>query len=277
MMRSKSWLTDVVLVAVAILLERTTVQGFVIIRKSPIQTKRLRVSSELNMAVSKATKATTTITDAFNKEKSLLVGHLASNLSKFSFNPNKARAVKSAVSQTVNGPEVLLIAFFGWALLPIVRFIYNQTRGQGQEKVDFQDTSCYRVSQLIGQAAQIAGLVYCLDVLTVFFSVLGFNIPKGFNVACAKIMYLLWAAYRLVKYKKDLLIRKRGKAGSIDKVIDAVIGIVTVFGVFDVLGVHFGLTMNSLLTLGGAASLAVSLGSQVRSSVSMDRRCLRQC
>lgn len=186
------------------------------------------------------------------------MGNLASNLSKFWINPKKAQAVKSAVSGTVCGKEIALIAFCGWALVPIGRVVYKRRQPVG----DFEDSKYYRIPQLVGQVAQIGGLVYAIDVLTVVLDVLGFKIPRGFNVCTAKILYLLWGAYRLAKFKRYFLIKKRGKAGATNKVIDAFIAVVTALGVMDVLSVHTGLAVQSLFALGGAGTLIVSLGSQ---------------
>ena len=190
---------------------------------------------------------------------SLLVGNLASNLSKLIVGPKRAKAVSAAVSKTVNGKEVALIAFCGWALLPLCRIVYKRRHPEGG---DFKNTKRYKVAHLIGQIAQIGGVIYALDVITVVLDVLGFKIPKGLNVCVARLLYLFWAAFRLVKFKKDLLIRKTGKAGAYDKILDAVIAFTTAFSAMDILSVQTGMAMQSVFALGGAGTLIASLGSQ---------------
>jgi len=190
---------------------------------------------------------------------SLLVGNLASTLSKlFWISPKKAKAVKSAVARTVHAKEVALIAFCGWALVPIFRLIYNMRFPDG----DFKDSNYYRIPHIISQIAQIGGLVYAVDILTVVLGVLGFKIPKGFNVCAAKILYLLLAAYRFAKFKRYLLIEKRGKAGVLNKIANAGIAVMTALSVLDILSVQTGLAVQSLFAFGSASTLIVTLGSQ---------------
>lgn len=235
--------------------KQRTVQGFVVKKRYDLTTQPHRTLLHM-VASKKAAPVSTSTSDAI---RGFLVGNVASNVSKFAVSRDKVRAVKSAVSQTVSGPEVALIAFFGWALCPLVRFLGTKLSSSSD---DFEDTYYYRIAQLIGQFAQIGGVVYTLDVLTVVLSVLGFDVPKGFNVATAKILYLLWGSYRLAKFKKYLLIKKRGKAGMTNKVMNVAIAVVTALGVLDILSLHTGLAVNSIFALGGAGTLIVSLGSQ---------------
>lgn len=224
---------------------------------NPTRAGRPQRSTELLMKSSQAASSRA-VSNA--DSSNLLVGKLASNLSKlFAINPDSVKAIKLAVSQTVVGWEVGLIAFFGWALLPILRFIYGKCRPEG---TSFERTYYYKIPHLIGQFAQIGGVVYAVDVLTVVLGVLGFSIPNGFNVCNAKILYLLWGAYRLAKFKKHLLIEKRGKAGVTNKVLNVFIAVISALGVLDILSVNTGLAVQSLFTLGGAGTLIVSLGSQ---------------
>ena len=187
----------------------------------------------------------------------LLVGNLASNLSKFWISPKKAKAIKSAISQPVHVNEIALIAFCSWALVPIFRFIHNLH----YPEVNFTDSYYYKIPQAIGQAAQIGGIVYAVDVLTVVLGVLGIKVPKDFNVCTAMIMYLLWGAYRLARFKR-YLIEKRGKAGILNTIGNGVIAIVAALGVLDILSVETGLAVQSLFAFGSAGTLIVSLGSQ---------------
>lgn len=191
--------------------------------------------------------------------KGLLVGKMASNLSKLLWiSPRKAKAVKSAVSQTVQVNEVAVICFSSWALRPIVRYLYTLLCPEG----DFQQSYYNTIPLIISQLAQICGVVYVLDILTVVLGVLGFKIPKDFNMCLAKTFYLLYGAYRLARFKKHVLIEKRGRAGLPNKILNVLIAVVTAFGVMDILSVQTGTTMNSIFALSGAGALIVSLGSQ---------------
>ena len=191
--------------------------------------------------------------------KGLLVGNMASNLSKLLWiSPRKAKAIKSAVSQTVQVNEVAVICFCSWALCPMVRYLHTLMCPKG----DLQDSYYYTIPLIISQIAQIGGAVYAIDILTVALGVLGFKIPKGFNICLAKTLYLLYGAYRLAKFKKHVLIEKRGKAGLPNKILNVLIAIMTVFGGMDILSIQTGTTMNSIFALGGAGALIVSLGSQ---------------
>lgn len=216
-----------------------------------VRQKASRFTSTLNMAVAPSTA----------KPSRRKMGNLTSNLFKLLWiTPKKAKAIKTAVSQAVHINEVALIAFCGWALVPVVRYLYNM---RYPERVDFPDTYFYRISQLVGQIAQIGGVVYAIDILTVVLGVQGFkSIPKTFNICFAKTLYLLFGAYRLAKFKEHLLIKKRGKTGIVNKIANVVIAIVTAFGVMDILTVQTGMAVNSVFALGGAGTLIVSLGSQ---------------
>lgn len=202
-----------------------------------------------------------------------VAGRLLPILRKFFIGPAKWKEITAGVGSAVDAGDLFLIAVFGWVLLPVSRLIYNRKHKAEDPVPDFKTSRLFKISSLISQVAKIAGIVYVIDVLAITLNVIGIKFPytHKLNMKCAEVLYTIWAAWRLVPYKK-YLIDKRVRARSPDdastkiKIYDTlsniIITLVTAFIVLDELMIPIGRALQSVFALGGVGTLVFSLASK---------------
>jgi len=205
-----------------------------------------------------------------------VAGKLFPVLAKFIITPEKAREIVAGVGGAVDVGDLFLIAIFGWVLLPAAKFIFNQRHKADDPVPDFSTSRLFRISTLISQIAKIFGVVYLVDVLTLFLNVIGIKFPYNnhFSMKSAQLLFTSFAAWRLIPYKKHLIEKTIRKNKSIDeddasyriKIYDSVANVLiivtTIFFLLDELSIPIGKALQSIFALGGVGTLVFSLASK---------------
>ena len=203
-----------------------------------------------------------------------VAGKLFPLLSKLFITPAKARDIVANVGSAVDVGDLFLIAFFGWVLLPVSKFLYNRKHMADDPVPDFATSKRFKILTLISQAAKLGGIVYLIDVLSITLNVIGIKFPykHNFAVKAAQVLFTTWAVYRFIPYKKYLIEKNVLKKSSGDdaktriRVYDTLANVITVvitsFVILDELTIPIGKALQSLFALGGVGTLVFSLASK---------------
>jgi hypothetical protein len=199
----------------------------------------------------------------------VLAGRLASTLSKLMIGPAKAKSVAAAVTEAIHAGDLALIGALGWGTLPLIRFIFLKKNPELEEK-DFLKTTSYKSGVIVSQIAQIGGIVYAADILSVALKKIGFAVPLDMSSAVARISYFAWGAWKLAHLKQKLLMRAvrvknpemLGKNRIYDRVANVLLAAATAMWVLDVLAVETGRAVSSIFALGSVGTLVLSLASK---------------
>ena len=201
--------------------------------------------------------------------------------------------------QVFHYQDLLSIVILGWGLLPFLQSLYRVLYSRRTSRTTitpFHNTRLYVVVFYFCQAIQLSLLVYLFDlVLVVCFweeileseddekqqsvdstntnndnDIIGVVItsPLDYSWLFAKILYTLWTARIITKFKHYLLVKfigqkqnKDGLALLIDHLLNAMIGGVAAMIIIDILELS-GLGIRSAFALGSAGTLAITLGTQ---------------
>ena len=164
----------------------------------------------------------------------------------------------------------------------------------------YENSNMYVVCDLLSQVAQLALLVFVVDCLVICLKVLGFEfrffvdddtshshypgrspvttsmeeVRISVGQSLSKIVYIAWAAYRLSILKRYVLSQaverhpdRLGRVSLVDKIVDAIIYMVTAMFVLDVLDVELGAGVRSIFAFGSAGTLVVGLASKDAASM----------
>jgi hypothetical protein len=206
---------------------------------------------------------------AKNHGSLVLAGRLASTLSKLMIGPAKAKSVAAAVIDTIGAGDLALIGALGWGTLPVIRFIFLKKNPESEEK-DFLKTKSYKSGVIVSQIAQIGGIVYAADLLSVALKKIGFNVPLDMSSVVARVSYFAWGAWKLAHLKQKLLMRAvrvkspemLGKNRIYDRLANALLVSATALWILDVLAVETGRAVSSIFALGSVGTLVLSLASR---------------
>lgn len=202
-----------------------------------------------------------------------VAGRLSPFLNRFVITPSKWKTITEAVASAVDVGDLLLIAVFGWAILPIYTLIYKYKHKLDDPIPDVKESRIYKICSLMSEIARIAGVVYIVDVVAISLNALGFKslYKQSVTTKCAQVLYTLWAVLRIVPYKKKLITnyveqRSPDNAPTRIKILDTlaniVIAIPTIAIVLDELKVPIGKALSSMFAIGGVGTLVFSLASK---------------
>ena len=225
---------------------------------------------------------------SFDSDQPLVAGQLLSSLSHVSLLDHQEQIIATLL-HTVHLSDIALLALLGWCSLPVARLVYElyfkkekkdrsvQSRRRFSfllEDVDpdedpFFSSAAFFVGNLMSQVAKLACLVYLFDCLVIIFDIATPELvleEYEVSVKFAKLVYLIWAAVRLMSFKRYLLcvavhrpIKKLGRVGVYDRILDLFILFSLAVALLDIFGVDIGPGLASLFAFGGVGTLVVSL------------------
>jgi small-conductance mechanosensitive channel len=202
---------------------------------------------------------------------SLVAGKLFAGFRKLAVDGPTAKAIWKELAKESHCGDAILIAALAWGTIPLTKLIHRAICGQDSSN-DFLKSSWSKSADFVSEGAKVAGLVFCVDFLTIVLHGLKFRFASTYPWShwAAKILYTLWAALRVAKIKRFFVyqaVRKnsqrgqamRSKAALYDKLMNLVITLTTLLLLLDFLSVETGHALTSFFALGGISTLVISL------------------
>jgi small-conductance mechanosensitive channel len=166
--------------------------------------------------------------------------------------------------------DLLLAGILGFATDPFVEMFFNTTHptqsSSSNETVAFKTTFLYGAADSISVAARVFGCICLTDIL---IDTLPVQSPFAVNLrdVAPQIGVTLWLAMTLSTVKRSIFKQAvsgntLGRVTIYDRLIDFVVGIVTVSQVLDELSIDVGMGLQSVFTAGGVGALIFSLASK---------------
>lgn len=148
-------------------------------------------------------------------------------------------------------------------------FLYNRFLRRLRKDCEYDDSITRLVAGTIEEASRIAVVCYFFDVVEVALEVTGLKrLNFDVSILATKLLYATWAAFKLRSYKNYVLglteISKNNERviEILEKVSDLLgYGVLALVWI-DILKINTGKGLQSLLALGSAGTLAVTLGCQ---------------
>lgn len=235
----------------------------------------------------------------------LLAGQIISRLVRFSEIFSRRSEILASLADTIEMGDLVVLVALGWFSIPVVRVIYtfyyaqyNQAKkevslkiavkGQRSKEEDKHDESSHSqlqesadvffsstpfyIANLATEVFQRACLVYFIDCLVIVADIIDPRLDIAhheFSLKFAKIIYSVWAATRLMAFKRYLLCMaakrpetKLGKVGLYDRILDILILFCLILAILDILSVEVGPGLASLFAFGGVGTLVLTLASK---------------
>jgi len=198
-----------------------------------------------------------------------LAGNILPFIDKLIISPKEAKAIVQEIYRLCQWQDILIIVVLGWCFVPIVEIYYNNLTFS-KDRVPYRESRVFHVATLISQIGQIALIVYVVDVMDIARATMGISFMDKLDlpVTSAKLIYTVWAANKIMKFKHYLLMKymaeskqKVGLAHLIDHMINGMLGCITMFSIVDILDIE-GAGLKSAITFGSAGTLAFTLASQ---------------
>jgi len=179
----------------------------------------------------------------------------------------KFHSIRLGLAKAFYVTDVIWLGAIGWLTEPLAQQWFRFRHGYVRE---YTTTWLAFVAQLVGQVGKVASLIYSCDMLSVIASKLGFVVPPGLNDRIARLLYTLWATFRLRRAKKWWLRRVLKetddelsvKAKIVHYALDSVMAVCLVFFVQDIFQVTMGRGLSSVFAIGGVSGLIISLASK---------------
>jgi small-conductance mechanosensitive channel len=168
----------------------------------------------------------------------------------------------------------------GWGLVPLFEVPYDKRlrrqqfkssshdKRHGRRHRPFRKTKGFDIVESISQVAKLALLVYLVDMFKIVLVGIGFEIPREEHVthAFSYILYTVWAATRLSKFKRYALCHwtgeSEGRLGVVNRVLDAAVYMIAAILIFEILNVEMGLALQGIFAFGSVGTLVFSLASK---------------
>ena len=202
--------------------------------------------------------------------------------------------IYQALAATVHVGDLVILVLFGWFTVPVARVgfeLYLEKRVKDDDMTEsrsarsfiFDDSEIdssepfysslpYYVANFVSQVARVACLVYFFDCLVIAFGKANPDIDMEedeVSLKFAKLAYSTWAAIRIMSFKRYLLcaaarrpLKKLGKVGVYDRMLDILILVALAITILDVLKFDAGPGLSSLFAFGGVGTLIFSLASK---------------
>lgn len=236
---------------------------------APTTMKPVRESTTVLHSAHQHRNVLALITAATNHE-TLIAGNVLAVFRKLMIGPQQLKDLRAALFQQMYLDDVIMIGFFGFAVIPLAKFFYILRRGKDNiEK--FPESKSFRMAEFISQVAKIGGLVFAVDIVSVIFRTLGLNSASkcSWSQTTAILAYSIWGATRVASFKHHALYRgvplterRQGKAAVYDRLLNALIIVLTSILCLDFLSIETGVALNSLFAFGSIWTLVFSLASK---------------
>jgi small-conductance mechanosensitive channel len=205
-------------------------------------------------------------------EQSTLAGRIRPILGKFMISKSQWQAIFAGVSQVAQISDILFLLAIGYLLVPIVEKPYNALVPSAVTR-PFKQTKRYDMVETIAHLAQLALLVYCVDIIKIILVGIGFTIPRGDRIshAFSYVVYCIYFAKRVSKFKKYSIKKwsrktsknqEEGHLKLLNRLIDTVIYGLACFLILDILNVELGFTMQGVAAISSLGALTFSLASK---------------
>lgn len=235
----------------------------------------------------------------------LLAGQIISRLARFSEIVSRRREILASLVNTIEMGDLIVLVALGWFTIPVVRVVYTFYHAQSSEKkgavplkkvakgqrlteeddhdhsvntprqenadLFFSSTPFY-IANLATEVFQRACLVYFIDCLVIVADIIDPRLDIAhheLSLKFAKILYSIWAATRLMAFKRYFLCMaakrpetKLGKVGLYDRILDILILFCLILAILDILNVEVGPGLASLFAFGGVGTLVLTLASK---------------
>jgi small-conductance mechanosensitive channel len=236
----------------------------------------------------------------------LLAGQIISRLARFSEIFSRRNEILENLVNTIEMGDLLVLVALGWFTIPVVRVIYTFYYAQYDQATkvvslkkaintqpikteDQQDASSsqnpphaatdvffsstpFYIANLATEVFQRACLVYLIDCLVIVADIVDPRLDIAhheLSLKFAKIIYSIWAASRLMAFKRYLLClaakrpeTKLGKVGLYDRILDILILFCLILAILDIMHVEVGPGLASLFAFGGVGTLVLTLASK---------------
>lgn len=158
-----------------------------------------------------------------------------------------------------------LAGALGFGVDPLVEIVWNGTHPSREEDSSFRNTFTYGAADSIAVAARLYGGLILVGAFTDHFP--GILPVENLLDKAPLVASTVWAALTVSAVKRTLFVQRTssGKLGRValyDRLIDFVIGIVTVVEVLDELQIDVGMGVASVLSASGVGALIFSLASK---------------
>lgn len=204
-------------------------------------------------------------------DRSTLAGQISPFLNKFVLSEAQRQNIWNGITDVASVQDIIFLLALGFAVVPLVELPYSTfvlSRNSKHSDRDFRSTSIYHVLDSLSQIARLAFVVYGFDMVKIFLIGAGFEIPRGERLthAFAYVLYTIWGASRLSKFKEYILNQvagnTQGRIQVVDRLGNAFIAVCTMFIIFDILNVEMGLAMQGVVAMGSVSTLVFSLAAK---------------
>jgi small-conductance mechanosensitive channel len=234
----------------------------------------------LNDVKESLSKMSETVQDTFDDvmdsvddliDRSTLAGQISPFLNKFILSKSQLHNIWSGITQVASVQDIVFLLALGFAVVPSVEIPYTRfilSRSSKHSDRGFHSTSIYHVLNSLSQVARLAFIVYAFDMVKIFLIGAGFEIPRGERLthAFAYVLYTVWGASRLSKFKEYVLNQiagnTQGRIQVVDRLGNAFLAICAMFLILDILNVEMGLAMRGVVAMGSVSTLVFSLAAK---------------
>lgn len=219
------------------------------------------------------TKISETVHDSVEDliDRSTIAGQISPIIKKFFLSPEQLETIWQGITHVASFADVIVLLVLGYALVPTVEVPYTRfilSRNSKHADREFRSTSVYHILNSFSQIARLAFVVYAFDMVKIFLIGAGFEIPRGERLthAFAYILYTLWGAHRLSKFKQYILGQisgdTQGRIQVVDRLGNAFLAVCATFIILDILNVEMGLALQGVVALGSISTLVFSLAAK---------------
>ena len=203
-------------------------------------------------------------------EQSTLAGQIRPFLNKFIISKAQWLAIFDGIRQVVQLSDLIFLLLIGWGLIPLFEVPYNKLVPSSATR-PFRETKRYDVVETLAHLAQLALLVYAVDIVKIILLGIGFAIPRHNRLshAFSYIVYCVYGARRISKFKKYSIKKwsgskekEEGHLKLLNRLADTFIYGLACFLILDILNVELGLTVQGVAAVSSLGALTFSLASK---------------
>jgi len=152
---------------------------------------------------------------------------------------------------------------------PIVRKLFNATqiRNSNLDEVDFRDTVLFCLADAISASSRLFAGLLLVDLLIEIFAVEEPPFQADLGVVAPKVALCIWVAMTVSAVKRTVFLQgvsgtSLGRVSLYDKLIDFLLGVVTVAIILDLLEYDLAIGLQWLVAGSGTGALIFSLASK---------------
>ena len=218
---------------------------------------------------------------------STVAGSVKQTLGRFMLTPERLGMIWAAVAHVVVWEELILFFLVGFLLPQIIQWRQKNKIKEEEEKNEregmkggtpnnaninrYQQSTGYHLANNIAQMAQLAFVIYLVDIAKLVLQGVGFEFPKGeLPHAIGNILYMGWILNRVSALKRFILAKQtkcdpnnlKGQVQLVDRVVDAVLYFMTLYIMMDSVKEDMGAPARGFLALGSVGTFVFTLASQ---------------